>query len=123
MRVIRARLAGRPVPGLSNLIADVMSELEMDLVLADDPPPDVVFAVVGPSDVTQVILGARARNPTARIMAILPVSDERLARRAIDCGAATHYDMDTPLSRLTFAILALLNESRLRIDNHTRRLP
>jgi hypothetical protein len=127
----RAWLLGRPTSGLERLLSDVAGEVGLALAfVAPESGADVVFAVVSPGDVVSVLYVAR-RNGTAPIIALLAVGDERLARRAVDCGAQACWALDTSLDLLRFHLLTLVASpapqpasarSAFRLGRHARRL-
>jgi hypothetical protein len=49
-----------------------------------------------------------------RIVAILAVRDDRVARRAIDAGAHACYSLDAPVERLSFLVLTMLVDNKAR---------
>jgi hypothetical protein len=89
-----ARIVGRGRSALGILLSEVLRELDVGLCDRDDV--DLILALITHEDVAEVI----PPHPRASVIAILPVGDERLAKRAIACGAAACWALDTSLDLL-----------------------
>jgi len=111
-RVVKAAVVGSTPDGLERLLEDVLDEVGIRLEIS--PAPDeaeIVFALVRREDVVATICGLKQRG-AQRIMALLPVRDDRVARRAIDAGAHACYSLDAPVERLSFLALTVLADSK-----------
>ena len=90
---------------LQSLLEDVL-EVEIVNVARD---PDLVFAIIGPRDPFRVLAAAQvAARHQAPIIAILPIADERLSRRALVAGARFCWPLDGSLQSLRAAFLDVL---------------
>jgi hypothetical protein len=107
MRRIRAAVVGESAPGLERLLSDVLGELDLSVQLvATVREAEIVFAVVTAENVVATIVTARSAG--GEVIALLPISDDRVSRRALDCGARACYALDSPLQRLSFLLMAVL---------------
>jgi hypothetical protein len=110
-RLLRVALIGATPLGLERLLADVLEDVGLALeIVARPEQADVVFPLIQRDDVVATICALKQRG-VGRIVALLSVRDDRVARRAVDAGANVCFALDTPLDRLSFHVLALLASS------------
>jgi len=110
-RLLKASLIGATPLGLERLLADVLEDCGLALeIVARPEDADVVLPLIQRGDVVATICGLKQRG-IDRILALLSVHDDRLARRAIDAGASVCFSLDAPLERLSFLVLTLLADS------------
>jgi len=102
---VRAVLVGSVDASLRALLEDV---LEIEFVHAEHCP-DLVFAIVGLRDAFRVLAAAQeAARQRAPIVAILPIADERLSRRALLAGARFCWPLDGSLHSLRAALARVI---------------
>jgi len=97
---------------LHRLLSDVLAESGIELG-AGSKPPDIVLAVVegsGSEALSALLSQARRVAGSSPIVALLPIGDDRLAKRSIQLGAHGCWSLDTPLSLLRSLISTLLPE-------------
>lgn len=101
-RQVRVVFVGPTDDPLRALLEDA---LEVEWVTAE-ANPEVVLAVVGPHDPFRVLASAqRVAAGKSPIIAILPIADERLSRRALLAGAHACWPLDGSLKTLREAVL------------------
>jgi len=107
---VRTVFVGGADEPLRGLLGDVFAEMGFALqrVPPWQPSPHLVLAAVHARDVARVLAAAHDLAGGAPILALLPFSDDRLARRALEAGAHAWYALDTPLRFLREEIAALL---------------
>lgn len=107
----RAALVGGDDPHLYRLLSDVLSEAQIELPSAAPTKPDVVLTVIDGSSidsVTACISTARDLAADAPVIALLPIGDDRLAKRCIQLGVQGCWALDTPLSLLGSLLTTLV---------------
>ncbi|HEY2749621.1 MAG TPA: hypothetical protein VGL86_33605 [Polyangia bacterium] len=110
-RSLKAALIGAVPQGLDRLLADVLEDVGLTLEIVERPEEaDVAFPLVTRDDVVATICHLKQRG-IRRILALLSVRDDRVARRALDAGANVCYALDGPVDRLSFLVLTLLANS------------
>lgn len=90
-------------PQLFRLLSDVLSEAHIDLSTRPPKHPDVVLTVIDGSSfdsVSTCVSNARRIAELAPVIALLPIGDDRLAKRCIQLGVQGCWALDTPLSLL-----------------------
>ncbi|HEY3352752.1 MAG TPA: hypothetical protein VGQ83_05860 [Polyangia bacterium] len=80
---------------------------KLGAVVAGEPPPDLVLVAVEHGHVTLRVAAARERAHGAPVLAILRLSDAKLAGRALAAGAHACYALDTSLEYLRDQVLLL----------------
>lgn len=90
------------------LLADVLDELGLDLDLGDRGAGKLVLALVYVESMAACeALEAEVLRANVPVLALLPVMEERLCRRACERGAAACYALGTPLDNLRAIVRAL----------------
>lgn len=87
------------------LLVDVMRDLRVELELMESGTgrPDLVFAMVRQGDVFGILELARRAAFGAPVVAVMPLSDSRMAQRASLGGAHVVCSLDGPLDGLRVA--------------------
>lgn len=107
-RLVKALLVGDVPRGLERLLADVLEDAGLTLELVPGAgEAELVFAVFGREQAAATLFTLRQKG-ARRVLALLPMQDNRAARRALEAGADLCFALDAPLERLGVAILALL---------------
>lgn len=107
-RLVKVLLAGDVPRGLERLLADVLEDAGLTLELVPRAgDAELVFAVLGREPAVGTLVGLRQEG-ARRLLALLPMHDDRAARRALEAGADLCFALDTPLERLGVAISGLL---------------
>lgn len=102
---IRVVLVGWVDEELRSLFKDA---LDIELV-EPDQAPDLVFAVIALRDPFRTLASAQAAGgPRTPIIAILPIADERLSRRALVAGAQFCWPLDGSLQTLRATLLGMV---------------
>lgn len=100
------------------LLVDVLRDLRVELEFEGGPGesgrPDLVFAMVRQGDVFGVIELARRAAGGAPIVAVMALSDVKVAQRAELGGANAVCALDGPLDDLRRALLQALERQALR---------
>ena len=110
-RLLKAALLGSTPSGFERLLADLLEDVGLTLEVVPRPEEaDVAFPLVQRDDVVATVCGLKQRG-VRRILALLSVRDDRIARRALDAGANVCYALDGPVERLSFLVLTLLANS------------
>ena len=94
------------------LLADVLDEMALDLALVPGlrggTSDKVVLALVYVESMAACeALEAEVLRANVPVLALLPVMEERLCRRACERGAAACYALGTPLDNLRAIVRAL----------------
>jgi len=108
---------------LRGLLVDMLRDLRVELEFADGggARPDLVFAVVRQGDVFGVIELARRAAFGAPIVAVMALSDPKVAQRAALGGANAICALDGPLDDLRHALLRALERQALLRDAQPAR--
>ncbi len=116
-RRLRAMLFGES-DDFRALLIDVLRDLrvELDFLEQSLSRPDLVFAMVRQGDVFGVLELARRAAYGAPIVAVMSLSDPKLAQRADLGGANTICALDGPLDDLRRALLKALERQALLRD-------
>lgn len=105
---LRALVVGRGRNALAPLISAVAREIGREVAWgSQEDALDLVFAVVTPCDATDILREAYDRGRGGPVIALLPTSDETLAKQSLACGARAWYALDTPPQLLRFVMLTL----------------
>lgn len=113
IRRVRTVLVGDS-QSFEGLLVDVLRDLRVEVEVIAIGQPDLVFAVVREHDVFGVLKLANEAASGAHVVAVMPMRDERLAQRAILCGAGSVCSLDGPLDALRVALMQALARRALQ---------
>ncbi|MCC6994579.1 MAG: DNA-binding response regulator [Deltaproteobacteria bacterium] len=99
---------GPDEPALRLLLTDVLGEVGLDLELGGRSRGTVVLALVYVESMAACeALEADLLGIDVPVLALLPVMEDRLCRRACERGAAACYALGTPLDNLRSIVRSL----------------
>lgn len=101
----RAMYLGGQDESFLAFMADSLADLNIDFLphSGSAEPPDVVFALLRGEDMVSVLAEAKRAAGGAPLIGVLPIADERLARRALVEGAHECCSLDGPLQNVRLA--------------------